>query len=468
MATDPSELPFVSAVRLAEWVKTRTVSPVELVEECLGRIDRLDGHLNSVVALDAERALETARRAERTAGRSDTPPLHGVPIAIKDLHLTEGLTTTFGTRSLGTFVPTLDEENVARLRRAGAIVLGKTNVPEWGTVPVTEPALHGPCRNPWNTDRTPGGSSGGAAAAVAAGLVPFAHGSDGGGSIRIPASHCGVFGLKPARGRVSSAPLFGDRLAGLSTVGPLARHVVDAAAMLDAMRGYAPGDPHWAPEPARPYVDEAETDPPSLRVGLVRASPVTAFGPEAVAAVEDAARLLEKLGHQVEPLELPLTERFRSQFRVLWASGVSALPVDPDTLERFNAELFRAGKAYSAADLLQAVNVLQFDARAVVAACLAFDVVLSPTMAEPPLAIGALGEFGLDTGFDRFSDYVGIAPVANVTGQPAMNLPLGWSDDGLPLGVMVTGRPADEATLFRLAGQVQRAVDWTRRRPPVS
>lgn len=461
------DITFTSAVQLAGWVAEKAVSPVELVEACLTRIERLDRHVNSVVALDSERALAAARRAEAAAGNRDCGPLHGVPVAIKDLHLTEGLTTTFGSRSMAGFVPTADEENVARLRAAGAIVIGKTNVPEWGTVPLTESVLHGPCRNPWNTERTPGGSSGGAAAAVAAGLVPFAHGSDGGGSIRIPASHCGVFGLKPARGRVSNGPGSGDRLAGLATVGPISRHVVDAAAMLDAMRGYAVGDPHWAPAPARPFLEEAYLDPSPLRVGLVRSTPVTHFTPQAVAAAEDAGRLFEQLGHTVEPFDLTISEEFRSQFRILWAAGVGSLSVDPATLEPVNAELFQAGHSWSAGTLLRAVNSLQREARAIVGASMAFDVVLCPTMAEPPLRVGELGDASMDTAFDRFSDYVGLTPVANVTGQPAMSLPLGWTDDGLPLGVMVTGRPADEATLFRLAGQVQRAADWSWQRPPL-
>lgn len=463
-----SELAFASAVELARLVDERAVSPVELVEASLRRIERLDGGINSMVALDAERALADARQAERAAGEPDCPPLHGVPVAIKDLHLTEGLTTTFGSRALAGYVPRADEENVARLRRAGAIVIGKTNVPEWGSVPVTEPALHGPCRNPWNPDHTPGGSSGGAAAAVAAGLVPVAHGSDGGGSVRIPASHCGLFGVKPARGRVSNAPVSGDRLAGLGTVGALTRHVVDAAAMLDAMRGYAAGDPHWAPEPPRPFREEAGMDPPALRVGVLRSTAATRFDPQTMAAVDAAAGLLERLGHSLEPFDLPVTQDFRTQFRVLWAAGVASLAVDPETLERVNSGLFQAGHASSAGQLLRAVNALQLEARAVVGASLGFDVVLSPTMAEPPLLVGELADADMDTAFERYSDYVGITPVANVTGQPAINLPLGWTEDGLPLGVMVTGGPADEATLFRLAGQVQRAADWSHERPPVS
>lgn len=463
-----TDLAFLPAVELARLVRARQVSPVELLDGCLERIERLDSRVNSIVTVDAERARETARAAEARAGDADTPAFHGVPIAIKDLHLTEGLRTTFGTKSLAGYVPDVDDESVRRIRDAGFVIVGKTNVPEFGSVPVTEPDLHGPCRNPWDTERTPGGSSGGAAAALAAGLVPIAHGSDGGGSLRIPASNCGVFGLKPARGRVSNGPLFGDRLAGLSVSGPVTRHVVDAGALLDVMAGYAVGDPHWAPPPARPFAEEAVLDPPPLRVGLVTTSPLTTLQPEVVAAAESAGRLLEGLGHTVEPFELPVDQQLAAWFKVLWTVGIAALPVDPATLEPFNAGLHERGSAVSAPQLMQAVAGLQMATRSIVAASLAFDVVLSPTLGEPPLRIGEMAGLDVDAAFDRATAYVGFTPVANITGQPAMSLPLGWSDDGLPLGVMVTGRPADEATLLRLAGQVQRAADWSHRRPEVS
>lgn len=463
-----AELAFLPAVELARMVRARQISPVELLDGCLERIERLDGRLNSIVTLDEEQARASAKAAEASAGDAGAPPFSGVPIAIKDLHLTKGLRTTFGTKSLAGFVPDVDEEHVRRIREAGFVIIGKTNVPEFGSVPVTEPDLHGPCRNPWDTGRTPGGSSGGAAAALAAGLVPVAQGSDGGGSLRIPASNCGVFGLKPARGRVSNAPQFGDRLAGLSVSGPLTRHVQDAAALLDLMAGYAPGDPHWAPPPAHPFAEDAVTDPPPLRVGLVTTSPLTPLQPEVVAAAESAARLFESLGHTIEPFTLPVNEQLAQWFKVLWTVGIAALPVDPATLEPFNAGLHARGSAVSAPQLVQAVSGLQLASRAIVAASLAFDVVLSPTLGEPPLGIGEMRGLDTDEAFARATAYVGFTPVANITGQPAMNLPLSWSDEGLPLGVMVTGRPADEATLLRLAGQVQRAADWSHRRPEVS
>lgn len=461
-----SELRYASAVDLARLVRSKDVSPVELVDACLERIERLDGTLNSVVTVDADGARAAARAAEATAGDPDRPPFHGVPIAIKDLNLTRGMRTTFGSRALTGFVPDMDDEVVARIRAAGFVLVGKTNVPEFGSVPVTESLLHGPCRNPWAVDRTPGGSSGGSAAAVAAGLVPVAQGSDGGGSLRIPASNCGLVGLKPARGRVSHAPLFGDQLAGLSTAGPITRHVVDAGALLDVMGGYAPGDPYWAPPPARPFAEEAATDPTVLRVGLVTSSDLVEFDAEVVAATEAAAGLLAELGHTVEPFTLPLDEGLVAQFKTVWAAGIASLPIDPATLEPFNAGLYERGCAISAPQLLQAITGLQYATRAVVSASLDLDVVLSPTLAEPPLRIGALEGLDVDAAFERAAAYVGLTPVANITGQPSISLPLASSADGLPLGVMLTGRPADEATLLRLAGQVQRAADWSRRRPP--
>ncbi len=464
-----SELLALPVVELAALIRRRAVSPVEVMTASLERIERVDPLLNSIVTLDADGALAAARAAEARTGTADAPPFDGVPLAVKDLHLTRGMRTTFGTVSLASFVPGTDDEHVARLRRAGFVVVGKTNVPELGTLPVSESVLLGPCRNPWDPSRTPGGSSGGAAAALAAQLVPAVQGSDGAGSIRIPASNCGVFGFKPSRGRVSSAPL-GDLLPGLSTAGPLSRHVVDAAALLDVMRGYALGDPSWAPPPARDYVRDAAQDPPRLRVGLVTTSPLGTFSPETVTAAEDAARLLERLGHAVEPFALPVGERFKDDFQTVWAAGLATAPVPPATLEPFNEQLAALGRRTSAPALLQATASLQQQARAIVTASDSFDVVVAPTLMREPLAVGELAPLAADAAglLDVLAGYVGFTPVANVTGQPSMSLPLGRSATGLPLGVMVTGRPADEATLFALAGQVQRAADWTAHRPALA
>jgi amidase len=462
------DLPFRPARELARLIRDRELSPVELVETCLDRIDRLDPQLGSVVVLD-ERAVETARSAEAAVGGGGPhPPFLGVPTLIKDLHLTTGLRTTFSHRGMAEFVPPFDEEAVARLRRAGFVILGKSNAPEFGSMGVTEPLLHGPTRNPWDTDRTAGGSSGGAAAAVAAGLVPVAHASDGAGSIRIPAACCGVFGMKPARGRVSQGPLFGDMGLGLSTQGPITRDVGDAAAMLDVMAGYAIGDPSWAPEPARPFAEEVGQDPGVLRIGLVTAWAMGEIPAEAAATAEAAAELLAGLGHVVEPCALPLDTAARDHFLVVWGALQAALPVDRSLLEPFNAGLVRVGEEASAGRLMQAINALQLLGRQAVAATAAYDVLLAPTLAQRPVPIGTFDGRDVDETLDGMIAFVGMTAMANVTGQPSMSVPTGVAADGLPTAIMLTGRPADEATLFRLAGQLEAAAPWAHLRPPVS
>lgn len=468
LAAMPDDLAFVPAVQLAQLVADRAVSPVEAVTLFCDRIDRLDGELNSVVTLDAERALATARQQERLAGTEGAPPFLGIPILIKDLTLTKGLRTTYGTATMASFIPDIDEEHVAKLRRAGFIILGKTNVPEWGTLPFTESALLGPCRSPWDPAHTPGGSSGGAAAAMAAGLIPVAHASDGAGSIRIPASNCGVLGLKPARGRVTKAPLYGEGLMSFGVVGPIARHTVDAAALLDVLRGYHPGDPHWAPDPPQPYAIQASIDPPRLRVGLVDTAPWATFEATTLTALQRAASLFEELGHLVEPCALPLSERLPLDFQAAWSAGLAANPAEHATFEPFNAQIARSGAQISAARLLQVKASLEQQSSAIVRASMAFDVVCCPTLTRPPLKVGELAGLHEQAMLDALAGYLALAPVPNITGQPAMSLPLHWTDDELPVGVMVIGRPADEATLLQLAGQVQRAQDWAARRPRVS
>ncbi|HWH33677.1 MAG TPA: amidase [Egibacteraceae bacterium] len=470
MADD--ELLFRPALDLAAAVRAREVSPVELARTALERIERLNGELNAVVHVDADGALEAARAAERrvTAAEDDVPPFLGVPTLIKDVHPVAGMRTTFGTRALAEFVPPFDAEHVRRLREAGFVFLGKTNVPEFGTVAQTEPELFGPARNPWDTSRTPGGSSGGAAAALAAGMVPVADGSDGGGSTRIPAAACGVFGLKPARGRVSNGPLFGDLYFGLVTPGPLTRTVADAAAMLDVMAGYAPGDPNWAPPPPRPFLDEARREPGCLRIGMLTESPLAhrTVGAEAVAATEELGRLLESLGHRVEPCTLPIPEQTEELFTDVWTAGLASNPIPRELLEPYNQRLAERGTAISGPKLIQSVSALQLIARGIVGASLAYDAIIYATLTHAPFRVGELAGLDPDEAYDRDATFVGFTPIANVTGQPAVSMPVGWSADGLPIGVSALGRPADEATLLRLAAQVEAATGWPSRRPPVS
>ena len=464
------ELAFAPALELAARVRAGEVSPVELTELYLERIERLDPQLNSYVTVDAEGALAAARAAE--SAQTDAP-FHGVPIPIKDLNETAGLRTTYSTEAYANYVPKFDAAVVRRIRDAGFVVLGKTNTPELGTIAMTESELNGVCRNPWDTSRTPGGSSGGAAAATAAGLCPVAHGSDGGGSIRIPSSCCGLFGIKPSRGRVSPAPYTSGSL-GLGTSGPIARTVLDAAALLDVMAGYETGDSYVAPEPERPFLAEASIDPGCLRIAVTTAPPLQVpVDPECAAAAYAAAELLTELGHDVRDAAPPWEfADLLPDFVRVWQVGPATAGIDDlSLLEPINRMLAEQARATPSPDHVLAVMRLQRSAREVIAFWDNFDVVVTPTLALPPVPIGWTFE---DTdgdpelAFARQTLFTPFTAVINVTGQPAMSVPLHWSDEGLPIGVQFIGKPFAEATLIRLAAQLEQARPWIDRRPPVS
>jgi amidase len=458
------ELAFLPATEQAASIRRREISSVELVELYLDRIDRVDTELNAFVTLRPDEALAEARAAD--ASTSDAP-FHGVPIAVKDLTATRGIRTTYSCRAYTDHVPDFDTAVVRRLREAGFVILGKTNTPEFGTTAFTESELNGATRNPWSPERTPGGSSGGAAAALAAGLLPIAHGSDGGGSIRIPASCCGLFGLKPSRGRVSAAP-FGS-LEGLSTAAPLSRTVLDAAALLDVMAGYEPGDPWWAPPPERPFAEEVGATPGRLKIAVTSRSPVdTPVDPECSGALASAAALLAELGHDLvdesppwEDTDLGLT------FITIWQVGPALQPVDDlSLLTPLNRELVESARSTSAAEYGRTVARLQAYARRVVAFWEEVDVVLTPTLALPPVRIGWQEAAG--GGVEqllRNLEFTPFTAVANVTGLPAMSLPLHWNGEGLPIGVQAVGPPAGDALLLRLAAQLEAARPWADRRP---
>lgn len=461
------ELPFLSAVEQAQLVRDGKVSSVELVELYLERIAQLDPELNAFVTVRPEEALAEARAADAAPGDS---PFRGVPTAIKDLTATAGIRTTYSSNAFATYVPDFDMAVSRRLREAGFVILGKTNTPEFGTTAFTESDLNGATRNPWNTARTPGGSSGGAAAALAAGLLPVAHGTDGGGSIRIPASCCGVFGLKPSRGRVSAAPF--TSLEGLSTSGPLSRSVADAAHLLDVLAGYEPGDPYWAPPPERPFAEAATEAPGALRVAVTAEPPVdTQVDPECVAALTSAASLLEELGHNVTETTPPWREPdLERTFIAVWQVGPALHPVDDlSLLTSLNRGLVESASMSSAADYARAVVRLQAVARRTVAFWKDFDVAVTPTLALPPVPIGwqeevegALEQLLRNTVFTPFT------AIANLTGLPAVSLPLHWTADGLPIGVQAIGPPAGDALLLRLAAQVEEARPWANKRPPLA
>ncbi len=455
---------------LAQAVRGRTVSARELTQMTLDAIAARDDALGAVVHVAAEQALARADLIDEQAidDPSELAPYAGVPMLIKDLNNVAGMPTTFGARSMKDFVPPFDDEAVRRLRAAGFVLVGKTNVPEVGSLPWTESLLHGPARNPWNIDHTPGGSSGGAAAAVAAGYLPAAHGSDGGGSIRIPASCCGLVGLKPSRGRVSQAPLFGDQVMGYATQGSIGRRVVDAAALLDVMQGYALGDSVRLGPPGRPYVEEVGADPGRLCVGLVTETPWATPGDEVQGALAIAVAELERLGHRVELLPLRLPPGVLEQFLTVWSASVAANPLPHDLLEPHNQAFAERGQTLSAPQLLQAFTSLQMVSRSVVATCAVVDVVLAPVLMDPPLRIGAYAGADLDEITDAMARHLGLTPVINVTGQPAVAVPVHVSDAGLPIGVQLIGGPDEEARLIRLAAQLEEACQWHLRVAPAT
>ena len=472
--------PFANldALAQADLVRRGEVTPIELVEAAIRRAERLNPQLNAVVTPMYEEARRLA------AGPLPAGPFAGVPFLLKDL-LAEyaGVPLSEGSAFLAKrYTPAEDSELVARHRRAGLVVVGKTNTPELGIVPTTEPRLFGPARNPWNLGRTPGGSSGGSAAAVAARIVPMAHANDGGGSIRIPAACCGLFGLKPTRGRNPLGPAYGDMFSGLVAEHAVTRSVRDSAALLDATAGPAPGDPYHAPAPAGPYAAEVGRAPGRLRIAFTRIAPNGApVHADCVAAVEDAARLAEGLGHHVVEGAPTLDgERLTPAFFTLWAAGCAWSIADwarrigqtpaPEHFEPLTWALAEMGGRRSAVDYLIAVQDLQRVARDVARFFETVDVWLTPTLAEPPLPLGSFDPTPDDPilGLRRSASFVPFTPIVNATGQPAMSTPLYWNAAALPIGTHWVGRFGDEATLFRLAAQLEAARPWADRRPPVA
>jgi amidase len=473
-----NDLMFRPAVELAGMVRDGEVSSRELVEAAYDAIERRNGELGAFVTLSRERALAEADAVRK----GDDRPLAGVPIAIKDLvALTEGIRTAMGMNAMGDWVPAADSALVRRLRDAGAIIVGKTNTPELGILPVTEPDRFGPARNPWDTSRTPGGSSGGSAAAVASGMVPIAHANDGGGSIRIPASCCGLVGLKATRGRVSLSPL-GEFVGGIAIEGVVTRTVRDTAVALDVLAGYEPGDPYWAPEPAAPFADAPGRDPGTLRIAFTTASPNGVPVDDAcVTAVRETVDLLESAGHAVFEAPPLSDEGYIENFIKIWVAGVAAnvleagalrgRPIEASELEPLTAEMVSIAQSISGADYLRALEYLRGMSRGVVSQWSELDVLVTPTLAREPIEIGALrpgpGEPAIRM-LENAAAFVPFTPVWNVTGQPAISLPLHQSASGLPIGVQFVGPPAGEDLLLSLAAQLEEARPWSDRRPELA
>jgi amidase len=475
-----SDLMFRPAIELAGMVRSGEVSARELVEISLERIEELNPALNAFVQVDAERALATAD----AIGPGDERPFAGVPVAIKNNRPVQGLRLTYGCSLMADFVCDYDHNVTRRLRDAGFVIVGTTTLPEYGILPTTEARIFGPTRNPWDLDRTPGGSSGGAAAAVASGMLPVAHGNDGGGSVRIPAACCGLVGLKPARGRISAAPELGDSSLGID--GMLTRTVADTAAILDVLAGYEPGDATWAPPPAVPFAQSAARATGRLRIAATTLPPVpdALVDPMCSQAVADAAGLLRSLGHEVEEVDPPwqadgLRELFGAVFsnHIALSIGYSGMVagrgvdgISEEDMEPMSWAIFSMIQKMNAVQGMGAAVQLQSFARRLVAFLAPYDALLTPALAERPLPLGTLNTSAPEpmSTFSRSGLFTPFTPVFNATGQPGISLPLYEGEDGLPLAVQIVGRPAGEAALLALAAQLEEAVPWAGRRPAIA
>ena len=474
-----ADLMFRPAHQLAGLVRAGEISARELVEGSLRRIDELNPTYNAFIDVFHDDALAAAD----AVAAGDDRPLAGIPIAIKNNRPLEGKRMTFASSLMGDFVTPWDAVFVTRLKAAGAIVVGTTNLPEMGIVNTTEPRRFGATRNPWDPSRTTGGSSGGSAAAVAAGMVPIAHANDGGGSTRIPAACCGLVGLKAQRGRVTMAPFGGYSF--LSIDGVLSRDVRDSAVALDVMAGHAAGDVAWATPPTTPFNEQATREPRSLRIALTTLSPIEAVtcDPVYAQAVADAADLLRGLGHEVTEADPPWAiPGLEDMFGALWApmislqTGFGAMiaghePTDED-IEPLTMALWKAAREIDALTYATAEIQLQGVAKSIVQWTAQYDAILCPVFAEPQLPLGTVDTCSDDpmtTGFHRAGLFTPYTPVSNLTGSPAISIPLYHRDDlGLPVPIQLIGQPEGEGALLALAAQLEAAQPWSGRRAPVA
>jgi amidase len=463
------ELAFTGAAEQAEAVRRGEVSSRELTEMSLDRIVSLDPRLNAFRVVFADRAVEEAERADERRAAGDEAPLLGVPIAVKDNVDVTGEVTAHGTSAYGGAAID-DSEIVKRLRAAGAVIVGKTNLPELAIWPFTESESWGLTRNPWDLARSPGGSSGGSAAAVAAGMVSVAQASDGGGSIRIPAACCGLFGLKPQRGRVSLMP-DAEHWYGLSVFGCLSRTVRDTALFLDVVHGHVEGDAHRAPEPATSFAEAARTPPGKLRIAF--STKPSAPGPvadEVKQAVHDTAEVLRSLGHEVTEQD-PSWGFQLPAFLPRYLAGIrddANRMAHPERLERRTRRLVGWGERLRKRPLRRALAAEQKHALRLASMFERFDVLMTPTLARLPVEAGRWQGKGAAATINGIARYVPFTSPWNLTGQPAAAVPAGFAPEGLPLSVQLIGRPADEATLLSLSAQLEAERPWTDRRPPVS
>ena len=467
----------LTAIELAAAIRAKELSPVAVTDHYLRRTAELNDQVGAFYTVTPELAAEQALAAEKAVARAadpaDLPPLTGVPVPIKDLNQVAGVRQTFGSLAYENNVPQGDDYVVTRLKDAGVVITGKTSTPEFGLPCYTETKIGPPARTPWDLSRSAGGSSGGAAAAVSAGLAPAAQGSDGAGSIRIPSSVCGLFGIKPSRGRISGGPLVPDLL-GFGIDGPLTRTVADAALQLDVMTGNYPGDMYTQPPlaPGETFLGYASRPPGRLLIGRTLQAPVPGVEvhPDCLAAYEDASRLLASLGHEVEDIAMPLGDDIVPFFEIIYYAYATLTPVDPSqehVLLPLTRYLRERGRATAAPDFIFAQAYMQFVTRPAIAAFAAYDAILTPTLARPPVPVGYFDEVDPAENFERQKRFTPWTAIYNVSGLPAVNVPLHWNAEGLPIGVMLAGRMGDEGPLISLSAQLEQARPWKDRHPPI-
>jgi amidase len=462
-ASNLDDVLALSALDQARFVREGRISSEELTRAYLERIRRRNPSLNAFVHVSERAALRAARAKddELRQGAASLPPFHGVPIGIKDLNLVRGSFASFGSRAMKYFWTPVDDRSVSQIRRGGFVVVGKLATSEFGVMPVTEPDIHPPTRNPWNPERTPGGSSGGSGAAVAAGMIPIAHGSDGAGSIRIPSAFCHLYGIKPSRGRVKEPFWRNDRTT-LVSCGPLARTVEDAAAMLDVMAGVSAGTRHWAPRPERSFLEAARRPPSRLRIRFTTESVLGVTDAEIVDAVRRVAAMLASLGHEVAEGAPP--NGSLDEFLPIWKRLVASVPViHPSLLQPTTRRLWESGRrippaeaARAQAELTERLTEWFGDA----------DIWLTPTVAVLPPPVGRWNGVDPDQAFEQAAVLGAFTALFNVTGQPAASIPAGLSRSGLPMGAQLAGRTHAEATVLALSRQLEQAMPWSGRQPP--
>ena len=461
------------ATDLAALIVKRQVSAKEVLETAIARAEQVNLSINAIIHMQ----YEQARRAV-THGLPQGP-FSSVPFLIKDLGFFEpGEPATFGSSLFKDYVADHESAYVTRCKKAGLVFMGRSSTPEFGLNPNTEPRIYGSCHNPWNVAYSAGGSSGGAAAAVAAGILPMAHATDGGGSIRIPAAQCGLFGLKPSRGRISMAPDAGEGWGGLSAGHVVSRSVRDSAVMLDCTAGLEPGDPYAAPAPEHPFAQSIERPPRKLRIALMLKDHRGAkLHPECLKAVEGAAKLCQSLGHIVEEADpkldmvalRPMNARIAAAntartCNLRW-KALGRTP-DPDDVEAGTWAVYQRGLKVSGVEYIEAIAAAHAIGRKMAAFLTSYDVILSTTLAGPPPKLGYFDQNGdVQTFTERVTEYLSVTPLHNATGTPAMSVPLHWSSDGLPIGVHFAGRYGEEATLLALAAQLEAAQPWFDRVP---